>query len=152
MKALFNILLFLCLASSLRVTAVSAANLGTGIQCWKQEPYAYILCFEVTDTNGQYFSLIGENIIPGKSTYPVHGSALFDSKNSLFRLEFTQNLGENAFQNAVTLDKETLTGAWTDNGGNLGAFNYVGSPPLDAVLLNPSTPRHLKSHHRWFQL
>jgi hypothetical protein len=142
-KALLKLLLF---STGLIVTTVSAASLGT--HCWKQEPYAYILCFDVNDVNGKYFSLIGENIIPGKATYPVHGSALLDDKIGLFRLEFTQNLGDSAFQNAVTIDRVNLNGSWTDDGGNKGDFKYVGSPPLDTAILNPSTTKSLKSKKR----
>ena len=105
-----------------------ADSLGT--HCWQQTPFTHILCFEANDVNGRYFSLIGENITENAS-YPVNGSALFDNNKGVFRLSFTQNLGDTfVFENAVTIDT-TLNGTWTDDGGNAGEFQYLGIGPLD---------------------
>ncbi len=106
-----------------------AGSLGT--HCWQQAPFAHVICFDVNDINGHYFSLIGENMIEDAS-YPVNGAALFDTNNNVFRVTFTQNLGGNfVFENAVTIDPSTLNGTWTDDGGNSGDFQYLGAGPLD---------------------
>jgi hypothetical protein len=123
---------------------VMADTIGT--HCWQQAPFAHVLCFDINNVNGRYFSLIGENIVEDAS-YPVNGSALFDEKNNKFRLSFTQNLGSTfVFENAVTLDTSTLTGQWTDDGGNSGDFQYLGIGPLDSEKLKEllTTPRTKK--------
>lgn len=105
---------------------VLAESLGT--HCWRQDPTLHILCFEV-DMQGKYIALLGEDIIPGEARYPVRGTALFDESNDVYRIEFTQNLGGiNVFENAATLDKNTLSGPWTDDGGENGTFQYLGGP------------------------
>jgi len=122
-----------------------ADSLGT--HCWQQTPFAHILCFEVNDVNGRYFSLIGENMTENAS-YPVDGSALFDNNNGVFRLSFTQNLGDTfVFENAVTIDT-TLSGTWTDDGGNSGEFQYLGIGPLDPEKIKAILTRTTKKVSR----
>ena len=116
-----------------------AKSLGT--HCWQQAPFAHIVCFEVNKVNEQYFSLLGENIIK-EATYPVMGSALYDNNNNVYRLSFTQNLGDTfVFENAVTLDPKTLSGSWTDDGGNVGEFQYLGIAPLNPNKIKEITTR-----------
>jgi len=104
-----------------------AESLGT--HCWQQAPFTHIVCFEVNGS-GQYFSLIGENIVDGIS-YPIDGSALLDKSTNQFRMSFTQNLGGAlVFENTVTLEPTTLSGTWSDDGGNDGEFQYLGVGPL----------------------
>jgi hypothetical protein len=123
-----------------------ADTLGT--HCWQQTPFAHVLCFEVNNVNGRYFSLLGENIVEEVS-YPVNGSALLDAKNNKFRLSFTQNLGGTfVFENAVTLDPNTLSGQWTDDGGNSGDFQYLGIGPLDSEKITELTTRRAKKPKR----
>ncbi|OQW93283.1 MAG: hypothetical protein BWK79_11945 [Beggiatoa sp. IS2] len=114
-----------------------------GIHCWQQQPFAHIICFEVNNVNGRYFSAIGEDIAPAGSTYPLRGSALFDASKDAFRLEFTQNLGDTSvFENAVILDKDTLSGTWTDDGGNSGEFKYLGVGPLAPEVISQLLPQN----------
>jgi hypothetical protein len=120
---------------------VAAESLGT--HCWQQQPFVHIICFEVDNINGRYFSLIGEDITPEKNTYPLRGSALFDTSKDAFRLEFTQNLGSTSvFENTALLNKETLSGEWTDDGGNSGEFNYLGVGPLAQEVIDQLIPQN----------
>ncbi len=144
-----NIKLFFGLIISTSVTAQVDDSLGN--HCWQQAPFSQIICFEV-NANGQYFSLIGENIVDGKH-YPLNGSALLDKQANQFRMSFTQNLGgEQVFENTVTLDPATLSGTWNDDGGNSGEFQYLGVGPLapekiETVTTRRATPRkNIKKH------
>jgi hypothetical protein len=120
---------------------VQAESLG--IHCWQQQPFVHIICFEIDNVNGRYFSAIGEDIAPEGGTYPLRGSALFDASKDAFRLEFTQNLGESSvFENAVVLHKETLSGTWSDDGGNSGEFKYLGVGPLAQDVINQLIPQN----------
>ncbi len=116
-----------------------------GIHCWLQKPVAQVLCFEVNDVNGKYYSLVGEDI-GATNRYPVGGSALFDEDNQLYRLEFTQNHGtmNDIFENAITLYPNTLNGEWTDDAGNKGEFQYLGTGPLDPDQINTLTKPRAK--------
>ncbi len=119
-----------------------ASSLGT--HCWQQVPFAHVVCFEVNDVNGHYFSLIGETIV-SDAQYPLDGSALFDGNNKLFRLSFTQNMGDIfVFENAVSIDPTSLSGTWIDDGGNFGEFQYLGVAPLDPDELKAITTRRAK--------
>jgi hypothetical protein len=103
MKQIKTFWLFLNGIMLIMPITVMADNLGT--HCWQQVPFAQVFCFEVNNVNGRYFSLLGENIIEG-ATYPVDGSALLDQNNNVFRLSFTQNLGNTlVFENAVSIDQ-----------------------------------------------
>lgn len=136
---------FLGLGSICLVIGVQAESLG--IHCWRQQPFSHIFCFEVDNLNNQYFSLIGEDIVLGEGRYPVSGSAVFDADNNVYRLEFTQNLGNTfVFENAATLDND-LNGQWTDDGGNSGAFLYLGPGPLspETIEAQASTRRNKRS-------
>jgi len=116
-----------------------AGSLGS--HCWQQVPFAQVICFEVNDVNGRYFSLIGETIV-SDAKYPIDGSALFDDNKQLFRLSFTQNLGDiYVFENAVSIDPTSLSGTWTDDGGNSGEFQYLGLAPLEPEQLKAITTR-----------
>jgi hypothetical protein len=93
-----------------------------------------VLCFDVNNINGKYYSLTGEDI--GETArYPVAGSALKldeDETNQIYRLEFTQNQGGiNVYENTITLNTTNLSGNWTDDSGNEGEFQYLGTGPLD---------------------
>jgi hypothetical protein len=115
----------------------SATSLG--VHCWLQKPENHILCFEVNDINGKYYSLNGEDISETTSEdisqtvrYPVAGSALFDETKQVYRLEFTQNQGSiYVYENTITLNTTDLSGNWTDDKGNEGEFQYLGTGPLD---------------------
>lgn len=123
-------------------TFTAAKSLGT--HCWLQSPVNQILCFEVTDVNDKYYSLIGEDI-GEKAHYPVNGSGLFDEDNQIYRLEFTQNHGNiNVYENAITLNPTTLDGNWTDDSGNEGEFQYLGTGPLDSDQIKTLTKRRAK--------
>jgi hypothetical protein len=138
-----HLLLYLSILMTIPPLA-TAQSLGT--HCWQQAPFAHILCFDVNDVNGRYFTVVGENIVEGAS-YPVDGSALFDNNNNnnVFRLSFTQNLGGTfVFENAVTIDPTTLSGTWTDDGGNSGEFQYLGMGPLDPEKIKAITTRRGK--------
>lgn len=125
-----KIILYLYFLVFISLPNVTSAK-SLGIHCWLQSPVNQILCFEVNDINGKYYSLIGEDI-GEKDHYPVSGSALFDENNQIYRLEFTQNQGNiNVFENAITLNTTTLSGNWTDDSGNEGEFQYLGTGPLD---------------------
>jgi hypothetical protein len=125
-------------------TALSAESLGT--HCWQQQPYDQAFCFEVNNTNGKYFSLIGENIIPEEGTYPLQGTALYDVKIVKFRLEFTQNLGGTLiYHNTAIVDPENLNGDWHDDAGNSGNFQYLGTDPLSAAQLKKLSTQGKKS-------
>ncbi|MDY6991266.1 MAG: hypothetical protein SVR94_01500 [Pseudomonadota bacterium] len=118
-----------------------------GIHCWRQQPFNHIFCFEVDNLNNQYFSLIGEDIIIGEGRYPVSGSAVFDATNGVYRLEFTQNLGNTfVFENTATIDSN-LNGQWNDDGGNSGDFLYLGPGPLtpETIEAQVSTRRNKRS-------
>ncbi len=137
----FNLILFMTMPP-----LVMASSIGT--HCWEQAPFAQILCFDVNDVNGRYFSLIGENIVK-EATYPVDGTALFDNNNNVFRISFTQNLGQNfVFENAVTIDPATLSGTWNDDGGNSGDFQYLGVAPLDPEKIKGITTRKISGIRR----
>jgi hypothetical protein len=128
-----KIRLLLCtlpiLLGSTLPASVMAASIGT--HCWEQQPFSHVFCFDANDLNGRYYSLVGEDIIPGEATYPVRGSALFDSQKGVLRVEFTQNLGQSyVFENTCILDASSLSGTWSDNGGNAGNFHYLGTGPL----------------------
>ncbi|HIE01093.1 MAG TPA: hypothetical protein EYP59_12540 [Thiotrichaceae bacterium] len=135
-------LLLLSVHTILLITLPRFALAGSlGTHCWQQAPFAHVLCFEINDVNGRYFSLIGETIVEN-AEYPLHGSALLDNKNNVFRLSFTQNMGETfVFENAVSLDPTTLKGTWTDDGGNAGEFQYLGLAPLNPDKLKAITTR-----------
>lgn len=136
-------LLTLGLAQIGLTTTLSAESLGT--HCWQQQPFNHAFCFEVNNTNGKYFSLIGENIIPEEGTYPLQGSALYDGKIDKFRLEFTQNLGDTlVYHNTATVDTENLNGNWQDDAGNQGDFHYLGNEPLNADQLKELSTRSNK--------
>lgn len=125
-------------------TPIFAESLG--IHCWQQQPYNHAFCFDVNNTNGRYFSLIGENIIPTEGTYPLQGSALLDDTINQFRLEFTQNLGGTlVYENTATVDVESLNGSWQDDAGNEGDFQYLGVGPLDTEQLQALSTRSKKS-------
>ena len=105
--------------------------MSLGVHCWLQTPENHILCFEINDINGKYYSLIGEDI-GEQAHYPVSGSALLDETNQIYRLEFTQNQGSiYVYENTITLNTTNLSGNWTDDKGNEGEFQYLGTGPLD---------------------
>jgi hypothetical protein len=137
----FNLLLFITMPP-----LVMASSIGT--HCWEQAPFAQIICFDVNNVNKRYFSLIGENIA-NEATYPVDGSALLDMNNNVFRISFTQNLGQNfVFENAVTINPATLSGTWSDDGGNSGDFKYLGVAPLDPEKMKSITTRKISRMRR----
>ena len=124
---------------------VLADSLGT--HCWQQEPFSHIICFEVNG-KGQYFSLVGENIVD-ETNYPIDGSALLDKSTGQFRMSFTQNLGGAlVFENTVVLDPTTLNGTWSDDGGNEGEFQYLGIGPLDFEKIKTITTRRAKKRKK----
>ena len=138
------LLLSLSLTQISLSASLSAESLGT--HCWQQQPYNQAFCFDVNNTNGKYFSLIGENIVPEEGTYPVQGAALLDEKISQFRLEFTQNLGGTlVYENTATINIENLSGDWRDDAGNEGNFQYLGTGPLDENQLKALSTRSKKS-------
>lgn len=117
---------------------VRAESLGT--YCWEQAPFAHIFCFDV-EAKGQYFSLTGEDIAKA-ARYPIGGTALFDIANNVYRLEFTQNLGNiEVYENTAEIDPLTLNGTWTDDGGNSGEFKHLGMGPLGEDKINELTNR-----------
>jgi len=123
--------------------SVYAEDLGT--HCWQQQPYNHLFCFAVNKVNEKYFALIGENIIPNEATYPIDGAGLFDDINNIFRIEFTQNLGESlVFENTAQINKETLSGTWRDDGGNQGDFQYLGVGPLSSEKIQDLATRSTK--------
>lgn len=96
----------------------------TGSHCWQQTPFEDVLCFDIVKVKDDYYTLLGENVIPEEATYPVGGSALKNEQN--FQLQFVQNFGEGrVFKNAITLDEKTLEGTWSDNSGHQGDFKYL---------------------------
>lgn len=128
---------------SIATISTYAEDLGT--HCWQQQPYDHIFCFAVNKVNEKYFSLIGENIIPNEAVYPIDGSAIFDHINQVFRMEFTQNLGESlVFENTTQIDQKTLNGTWRDDGGNQGTFHYLGSGPLSEESIQAIATRSTK--------
>jgi hypothetical protein len=137
--------LFLMRSLLLFSLAQSAMAASLGSHCWQQLPFNHVLCFEINDINGRYFSLFGETIVDN-AQYPLHGSGLFDNNNNVFRFSLTQNMGDTyVFENAVSLDPNTLKGSWTDDGGNGGEFQYLGQAPLAPDKLKAiTTPRSKK--------
>lgn len=133
-------LLLLSLGTACLSLAPSLAAENLGIHCWQQKPYNHVFCFEVGNTNGKYFSLLGENTIPNEGTYPTQGSALLDEKLGKFRLEFKQNLGGlDVYENSAAISPENLSGTWSDDAGNAGDFQYLGTGPLDPATLGELT-------------
>ncbi len=141
MKTIKSFLFF----AFLMITAFPTYAEDLGTHCWQQQPYNHVFCFAVNKVNEKYFALIGENIIPNEAIYPVDGAGLFDDINNIFRIEFTQNLGESlVFENTAKISKETLNGTWRDDGGNQGDFQYLGVGPLSAEQIQNLATRSTK--------
>lgn len=115
---------------------------------WQMQPYCNIVTFTVIQ-QGERFQLAGTDNLCGAGSAPVVGTAVLAGAD--VALGFTVNLasGRAAHVSAV-INLNTLSGSWSDDGGNTGALllgaNTGGSPrPAPSSGMNASAPLALTS-------
>lgn len=117
-----------------------AQSMGT--YCWRLNPFKDILCFDI-ENKGFVFDLTGTQ---ETSAYvvPSHGAATSGHSVNRFHLGFTSHfIGGLLGQFSVSISKETLDGAWTDNLGLSGKFTFLGTGPLDRPITGISGDDYL---------